>query len=69
MERNNALIKLEAHLHTAEVSTCAKDKAADIVAACHEKGYGAIVVTDHYIPAKTTAFPENLRRWKTVGIS
>ena len=57
MERNNALIKLEAHLHTAEVSTCAKDKAADIVAACHEKEYGAIVVTDHYIPGKDHGLP------------
>ena len=57
MERNNALIKLEAHLHTAEVSTCAIDKAADIVAACHEKEYGAIVVTDHYIPGKDHGLP------------
>ena len=50
-------IKTEMHLHTAEVSTCAKAKAEDIVAACHEKGYGAVVVTDHYIPGKNHGDP------------
>ena len=45
------------HLHTAEISSCAKAMAADIVAAFHEKGYGAIVVTDHYIPGKNHGDP------------
>jgi predicted metal-dependent phosphoesterase TrpH len=41
-------MKWELHLHTEETSRCAHVSAADAVAACAEKGYGGVVVTDHY---------------------
>lgn len=46
------IIKTEAHLHTAEVSCCALATAAEMISACSQAGYGAVVVTDHYLPGK-----------------
>jgi len=40
----------ETHLHTAEVSGCARAKAAEGVRLYAEAGYDGIVVTDHFIP-------------------
>ncbi|MDR0897388.1 MAG: PHP domain-containing protein [Oscillospiraceae bacterium] len=44
------LCLLEAHAHTAEVSPCGKLPAAAVVAALAARGYGAVVITDHYFP-------------------
>lgn len=46
------LVKLETHLHTAEISHCAEAKAEDIIHACFEAEYGAVIVTDHYLPGE-----------------
>jgi predicted metal-dependent phosphoesterase TrpH len=43
---------LEAHAHTAEVSPCGKLPAAAVVAALAARGYGAVVITDHYLPGQ-----------------
>ena len=40
--------KFETHLHTSEVSACARDSGADMVRACKEAGYTGVVVTDHF---------------------
>ncbi len=44
------LIKTEFHLHTAETSPCGKVPARELVRAFAAAGYGAMVVTDHYLP-------------------
>lgn len=46
------LVKTEAHLHTAEVSSCAVDSASAMISACSKAGYGAVIVTDHYLPGQ-----------------
>lgn len=42
------IMKFELHTHTAENDICVNMKAADIVAAYHQKGYRGIVITNHY---------------------
>lgn len=46
------LVKLEMHLHTAEVSACAKAIASEVIYACFQMGYGSVIVTDHYLPGE-----------------
>jgi len=41
--------KYETHLHTAEVSKCAKSTAVEMVRGHYEAGYAGIIVTDHFI--------------------
>ncbi len=50
------MYKVETHFHTAEVSACARVKAAEAVRLYKDKGYHAIIVTDHFC----TGFFENL---------
>ena len=47
---NERLIKTEFHLHTAETSECGMVPAAELIPACAAMGYGAVMVTDHYLP-------------------
>lgn len=44
------MIKTEFHLHTAETSPCGKVPARELVRALAAAGYGAVIVTDHYLP-------------------
>lgn len=46
---------LEAHAHTKEVSACSWLPAEELVRGMKEKGVGALVVTDHYLPGKFTS--------------
>ncbi len=46
------LVKLETHLHTCEVSACGKVPAREMIRLCRDAGYGAVVVTDHFLPGK-----------------
>lgn len=41
------MYKTETHLHTAEISGCAKIKACEMVRLYHEAGYKTMFVTDH----------------------
>lgn len=41
-------MKTEMHVHTSEVSPCARVGARDMVALYHQAGYDAVVVTDHF---------------------
>ncbi len=43
------LIKTEFHLHTAETSPCGMVPGAELVRVCADRGFGGIIVTDHYI--------------------
>ena len=47
-------VLLEAHIHTKEVSPCGWLLAAEVISALHARGYGAAVITDHYLPGKHT---------------
>ena len=42
------MFKTETHLHTAEVSKCARVCAADLIAMYHEAGYSTVFVSDHF---------------------
>lgn len=45
-------VLLEAHAHTSEVSRCGRLSAARLVESLSELGYGAVVITDHYLPGE-----------------
>lgn len=45
-------VLLEAHCHTSEVSRCGRIPAARLIESLHEKGYGAVVITDHFTPGE-----------------
>lgn len=55
------LVKTEVHLHTAEVSACAADTAADLILACSRAGNGTVVVTDHYLLPKRNLYSSVLK--------
>ncbi len=40
--------RYETHLHTKEVSACARTRAADYISFYQERGYSGIIVTDHF---------------------
>jgi predicted metal-dependent phosphoesterase TrpH len=42
------MYKIDTHVHTCEVSTCAQVGARDVVRLYKEAGYDGIVITDHY---------------------
>ena len=50
-------VLLEVHAHTSESSPCAELTAAELVAALHAAGYGAAVITDHYLPGCCASRP------------
>lgn len=66
-------ILLEAHAHTMEGSPCGKLPAAQLIAELKEKGYGAVVITDHYLPGERltrearVAFLDGWRAAKAAG--
>jgi predicted metal-dependent phosphoesterase TrpH len=47
--RSGFLVQL--HLHTSETSACGESGGAEMARACKAAGYGAIVVTDHFMNA------------------
>ena len=47
---NKQLVKTEFHLHTAETSSCSMVPAREMIIACAMKGFGCVIVTDHFIP-------------------
>ena len=46
-------VLVETHAHTAEVSDCCRLPAKETVRAVAERGYGAVVITDHNVPGRT----------------
>lgn len=42
------MMKTEMHVHTSEVSPCARVKAKDMILLYQQAGYDAVVVTDHF---------------------
>ncbi len=42
------MFKIDTHVHTDEVSPCARVKAVETVNLYKEKGYSGIIITDHY---------------------
>jgi len=42
------MFKTETHLHTAEVSSCSKIKAREMIRKYHEAGYSTVFVSDHF---------------------
>ena len=50
------MYKYETHMHTSEVSPCARSTAAEQVKAYKENGYTGIIVTDHF-PTNHHRFP------------
>ncbi len=55
--------KYETHLHTAEVSACARASAAEQVEYYAEMGYDGIIVTDHFFNGNTVVPREGIS-WK-----
>ena len=51
-------VLLETHIHTKEVSPCGWLFAGEVIAALHRLGYGAAVITDHFIPERYTSRPQ-----------
>lgn len=45
-------VKIETHLHTREVSACSSVGAQQMIELCRRAGYGAVVVTDHFMPGQ-----------------
>lgn len=54
--------KIEMHLHTSESSPCAKTSINDALIAFKEKGYKAVVITDHFHHGNFSQF----KTWKEV---
>ena len=48
----STLVQLETHLHTSEVSQCGRIPAREMIRRYHAAGYGAVVVTDHFLPGR-----------------
>ena len=48
----STLVRLETHLHTSEVSQCGRIPAREMIRKYHAAGYGAVVVTDHFLPGR-----------------
>lgn len=47
-------VLMEPHTHTKDVSRCGHLMAAELLELFMDKGYGACVVTDHYLPGERT---------------
>lgn len=64
---------MEAHAHTKEVSRCGWLFANEIIEALAKKQYGAVVITDHYLPGEREdrkareAFLEGFHKAKEAG--
>lgn len=48
----NERVLTEIHAHTKEVSPCGQLSARELIEDLHAKGYGAVVITDHYLPGE-----------------
>jgi len=57
-------MRIEMHIHTAQVSPCADCSAAEAVRRCIAKGYDAMVVTDHFNEDASRAVMGNLAGWE-----
>lgn len=53
---------MDLHIHTKESSYCAKVEAEKVVELYHQKGYGGLVITDHYNREYFGHFPDS--SWK-----
>ncbi|MCL1831122.1 MAG: PHP domain-containing protein [Oscillospiraceae bacterium] len=53
---------IEMHAHTKEVSPCARVAAKDMITACKEYGYSAVVITDHFNDYILESFSGNSRQ-------
>lgn len=62
MTGGTVLYLYETHLHTAEVSRCARSSAAQQVTYYKSRGFTGIIVTDHFLGGNTT-IPDGLS-WK-----
>ena len=47
---NEQRVKTEFHLHTAETSPCGMVPGREMIQLCADKGFGGVIVTDHYLP-------------------
>jgi len=56
-------MRLEMHIHTSEVSPCARCTAAEAVRRCISKGYDGMVVTDHFNEDASRAIMKELAPW------
>lgn len=48
------LYRYDTHVHTAEVSKCAKSSGREVAEAYHARGYDGIIITDHFFNGNTT---------------
>ena len=53
------LYRYDTHIHTSEVSKCAKSSGREVAEAYHARGYDGIIITDHFFNGNTTV-PRNL---------
>lgn len=51
----SARVLMEVHTHTKEVSPCGWLSASEVIDALHAAGYGAVVITDHFIPGERSS--------------
>jgi len=56
-------MRLEMHIHTSEVSPCARCTAAEAVRWCVSKGFDGMVVTDHFNEDASKAVMKELAPW------
>ncbi|MDR2687349.1 MAG: PHP domain-containing protein [Oscillospiraceae bacterium] len=57
-------MRLEMHIHTSEVSPCARCTAAEAVRRCISKGYDGMAVTDHFNEDASKAVLKELAPWQ-----
>ena len=50
----------ETHMHTCEISKCARSTGAEMARTYYESGYSGIVVTDHFLNGNNTTVPHGL---------
>lgn len=58
-------MKIELHAHTDESSGCGKMPAEELIGRFKGAGYGAVVITDHFVGKKETdeTYAERARKW------
>ena len=62
-------IPFEMHLHTKEVSACARDDAATMMKALVDKGFGGVFVTDHLSPYGLAHFASSTNDYFNLTLS
>ncbi len=60
-------MKIELHLHTKESSHCGQVPAQDALREYHRRGYGAVVITDHYSRREAGFWPYSHHRERVDG--